>query len=292
MNEQPVPPQRVSAIPFPPRFELPPKPASPGPQQDAHRQTTFVLRADLQLIEEGMNLQLRIIQDSSHSSFRKHPYAALTGLWSRSFRALADGCLLATHASYGSVAPLARAGCEFVAAQHQLHAGEMPQFLEWLTPSLKANEQQKAIDVALGHYFAGETLAADARLRAVYRPASELARPNFGATLLAVGPESNHTRLAQTFGDTTFHTGWAELTLGWLLALCERQLAVAVHAKDVFAVHGDTHQTYQDFARRIDDALGRPDRCRAEEIEVEGRRRFLIHNFRRPPSGAPKKMLL
>lgn len=239
-----------------------------------------------------MTLQLRIMQDSSHSSFRKHPYAALLGLWSRTFASLADSCLLATRASYGSTAPLVRAACEYIAAQHQLNAGEMPEFLEWLGGSLQPDEEHKASDIGLGHYFAGETLASDARLRSVYRGASELARPNFGATLLTVAPESNHTRLAITFADTTFHMGWAELTFGWLLALCERQLAVAVHADGVFAIHGDTHHAYIDIARRVQDALTRSDRCRAEEIEVEGRRRFLIHNFRRQAAGAPKKLLL
>ncbi len=292
VNERPSPSQRVSAIPFPERYQLPARPESPGSAQDAFRQTSFVLRQDLQLLEEGMGLQLRIVRDAAHSSFRKYPYAAMIGLWSRTFSALGDGCLLATRASYESCAPLTRAACEYVAAQQQLHAGEMDQYLEWLAGSLRPNEQHKAIDIGMGRYFAGETLASDARLRSVYRPASELARPNFGATLVAVGPESNHTRLALTFSDTTFHVGWAELVLGWLLALGERQLAVAVHANDVFAIHEDTHRAYTDVARRTDEALTRSGRCRIEEVEVDSQRRFLVHNFRRQPSGAPKKILL
>jgi hypothetical protein len=292
MNERPAPTQRVSSIPFPERFELPAKPDGAVSAQDAFRQTTFVLRDDLRLFEEGMNLQLRIVQDASHSSFRKHPYAALIGLWSRTFSALSDACLLATRASYESCAPLTRAACEYIAAQHQLHAGEMDQFLEWLAGSLTPDEAHKATDIGMGRYFAGETLAADARLRSVYRPASELGRPNFGATLLEVGPESNNVRLALTFADTTFHMAWAELVLGWLLALCERQLAVVVHANDVFPIHEDTHRAYADFARRVDEALVRSERCRIEEVEVESHKRYLVYNFRRQPSGAPKKMLL
>jgi hypothetical protein len=232
------------------------------------------------------------VRDSAHSAFRKHPYAALLGLWSRTFLALSDACLLITRASYASCPPLVRAACELVAAQHQLHAGEMDQFLEWLAGALRPNEAQKAVDVGMGRYFAGETLAADARLRAIYRPASELGRPNFGATLLEAGPESNNARLALAFADSAFHIGWAELTLGWLLSLAERQLAVAVHARDVFAIHDDTHQAYVDFGRRVDEALARSERCRIEEVEVEGYKRYLVHNFRRQPSGAPKKLLL
>jgi hypothetical protein len=216
----------------------------------------------------------------------------MMSLWSRAFLALADGCLLATRGSYASCAPLVRAACELIAAQHALHAAEMELFLEWLAGSMRPDEEHKAVDVGLGRYFAGETLANDAKLRAVYRPASELGRPNFGATLLQVAPESNNVRLAIAFDDRSFHVAWAELTIGWLQSLCERQLAVAVHANDVFPIHEDTHRAYGDFARRVDEALARPDRCRIEEIESGGQRRFLVHNFRRQPSGAPKKILL
>ena len=293
MNEPPAPTQRVSAIPFPERYGLPARPADASAQvQDAYRQTAFLLGEDLLLFSEGMELQLRIVRDASHSAFRKHPYAALMGLWSRTFLALADGCLLATRGSYASCPALVRSACEYIAAQHQLQAGEMEQFLEWLAANLRPNEPHKAFEFGLGRFFAGEVLAADDRLRAVYRPASELGRPNFGATLLAVGPESNNVRLALSFGDSSFHLGWAELVLGWLLSLCERQLGVAVHAKDIFAIHEDTHRAYADVARRVDAALARPDRCRIEEV-VEGTdRRYLVHSFRRAASGAGKKILL
>jgi hypothetical protein len=42
----------------------------------------------------------------------------------------------------------------------------------------------------------------------------------------------------------------------------------------------------------VGEALSRPDRCRIEEVEEGGYKRFLVHNFRRAPSGAPKKILL
>ena len=294
MSQPPVPSQRVSAIPFPESYVLPSKPAeaAPAATRDAYRQTAFLLGDDLRLFEEGMNLQLGIVRDASSSAFRKHPYAALMGLWSRTFLALADACRLAVWGSYPSCPPLVRAACEYVAAQHQLHASEMELFLEWLAGNLTPNETHKAFEFGLGHYFAGETLAADERLRRVYRPASELGRPNFGATLLQVGPESNNRRLALTFADTAFHFGWAELVLGWLLALCERQLAVAVHARGVFPIHEDTHRSYSDFARRVEQTLSRPDRCACEEVEEGAYKRLLVHNVRRTPSGAPKKILL
>jgi hypothetical protein len=285
--------QRVSAVPLPERYALPGRPEGALPAAlDAYRQTSFLLRDDLRLFEQAMELQLSILRDSSHSSFRKQTYAALVGLWSRTFLALGDACLLATRGSYASCPALVRAACEQIAAQHQLHAGEMELFLEWREAHFRPNDEHKAFDFGMGRYFAGETLAADERLRAVYRPASELARPNFGATALAAGPESNNLRLALSFADTAFHLGWAELVFGWLLALCDRQLAVAVHAADVFAVHDDTHRAYAALAGEVSRALARPDRCRIEEVDIGGYKHYLVQNFRRAPAGAAKRLLL
>lgn len=292
MTEQPSPLIRVSSIPFPNSYDLPPRPPTPGPAQDAHRQTTFVLGNDLTLVRDGMNLQLKIVRDASHSRFRNHPYAALMGLWSRTFSALSDACTLLMSGSYGSCAPLTRSACEFIAAQHTLHAGEMELFIEWLASHFTPNEDHKAFEFGLGRYVAGEVLAEDEKLRRVYRPASELGRPSFGATTLLIGPESNNRRLALTFADNSFHVGWAELTLGWLLALCERQLAVVVHARGTFPIQDDIHAEYLAFARKVELALSRPDRCSVEEIEEGQYKRYLAHNVRRSAGGAPKKILL
>ncbi len=293
MSQPATPTQRVSAISFPERYDLPAKPEGASTAtQDAYRQTAFVLGEELRLLKEGMQLQLGIVRDASPSTYRKHPYAALMGLWSRTFLALADGCLLVTRGSYPSCPALVRTACEYIAAQHQLQASDMELFLAWLAGNLTPNEAHKAFEFGLGRYSAGEALAADERLRRVYRPARELARPSFGVTLLAVGPESNNRRLALSFGATAFHLGWAEIALGWLLALCERQLAIAVHAESIFPIHEHTQNAYADFAHRVEQALSRPDRCSIEEISKEQDQRYLAHNFRRAPGGAPKRILL
>jgi hypothetical protein len=289
----PTPPQRVSAIPLPERYALPPRPAEESPQvQDAYRQTLFSLGADLRLFEEGMNLQLAILAASSGSHFRTHAYAALVSLWSRTFSALADALLLTTRGSYGSALPLVRTACECVAAQRQLYAQEMDLYREWLLTTLRPHEEFRAFEFGLGHYFAGETLAADERLRSVYRPAADLARPNFGATTLITGPESNNLRLAYAFDDHAFHLGWAEIIMGWLLALCERQLHTAVHATDLFHVPAETHEAYRGFARWIDARLGDSARARIEEVTEDNFKRYLVHNFRRSAGAAPRRVLL
>jgi hypothetical protein len=289
-----TPGQRVSGIDFPAEYRLPGKPddSAPAGASDTYRQTRFVASHDLRLFAEGMNLQLRILNDSAHSRYRTPTYAAVVGTWSRAYTALADAALLVTRGSYASVPNLVRSASELIAAQYQLEREEMGEFVGWMLGHLKPNEEHKAFDVGLGHYFAGSTLAADTDLRAVYRAASDLGRPNFGATLLEVGPESNNLRLAYAFADASFHLGWAEIELGWLLRLCERQIAVAAHMRDVFNITAETHTAAGDYARRVQDALGAGDRARIEEVESGGFKRWLVHNFRRQPSGAPKNMLL
>jgi hypothetical protein len=290
----PTPGQRVSGIDFPAAYALPGKPdeSAPPAVHDAYRQTQFVLGKDLRLFAEGMALQLRILNDSSHSRYRTHVYAAVVGTWSRVYQSLADACLLVTRGSYASVPNLARSACELLAAEHQLKEQELGEFIGWLLGHLKPDEEHKAFDVGLGHYFAGSTLAADDLLRPVYRTASDLGRPNFGATLLEVGPESNNARLAYSFADAAFHVAWAEVELGWLLRLCERQLAVAVHMHDVFNITPETHTAYADYRMRVQAALDDPNRARIEEVDSDGFKRWLVHNFRRQPSGGPKRYLL
>jgi hypothetical protein len=290
----PTPGQRVSGIDFPEAYALPGKPddsATPA-ARDAYRQTQFVLGKDLRLFAEGMALQLRILDNSSPSRYRTHVYAAVVSTWSRAYQSLADACLLVMRGSYASVPNLVRSACELIAAEHQLKEQEMGEFVGWLLGHFKPDEEHKAFDVGLGHYFAGSTLAADDLLRPVYRAASDLGRPNFGATLLEAGPESNNARLAYAFADAAFHVAWAEIELGWLLRLCERQLAVAVHMHDVFNVTPEMHAAYADYRTRGQATLDDANRASIEEVESDGFKRWLIHNFRRQPSGAPKKYLL
>ncbi len=288
-----IPPQRVSGIAFPGEYRLPSRPEAGDASADAYRQTQFVLGDDLALFAGAMDLQLRLMRDSSHSRFRTHTYGGIVALWSRSYLYLVDLVLLTTRGSYPSTLPLARTACEVIAAAEALRAGEADEHNIWLYGTLKPSEQHKAFEFELGRYFSGQTLADDAVLRSVYRPASDLGRPNFGATLLQVAPESNNLRLAIAFGDVSFHLGWAEIALGWALALAARQVRVIVEAGAVFGTNDETRSAYIELQRRVDEALARDDRCYIEEVvEGDNTRRYLVHNFRRQPSGAPKKIVL
>jgi hypothetical protein len=278
----------------PERWERPSKPGEnelPS-VQDAFRQTGFQLGADLRLLHEGMNLQLGVVQDSYPSKFRTHALAAGLMLWSRAFLAMSDAAAAVTHGSYGSAAPLVRFACECLAAAHQAHTEEQPAFLEWLGGALRPSEEHKAMEVTLGPFFAGSTIAAEADLGAVYRAASELARPHFGVALAVSAPESNQQKLAVAFADQTFHLGWAQLALGWLLRICDVQLRLAQAPGAPYAL---TEERAAAIARWHDAAvalLDAPDRCRIDETMDGMDRRWLIVNFRRQPGGAPKRLML
>jgi len=288
-----VPPQRVSAVPFPDSYRLPGKEEAGQEGQDAFRQAQFLLGDDLALFAEAMELQLALMRDSSHSRFRTHAYAGIVALWSRAYGCLADLVLVTVRGSYVSAPPLARAAAEFIACEEALRTGEAGEHDAWLLRALRPSEEYKAFEFELGRFFSGTVLADDAVLRSVYRPASELARPNFGATLLQVGPESNNLRLALSFDDRSFHLGWAEVALGWALALAARQVRLVVEAEPLFGVTEATRAAQAGLQQRVEAALARDDRCRIEEVvETDGTRRYLVHNFRRQPSGAVRKVLL
>ncbi|HLF77639.1 MAG TPA: hypothetical protein VJB57_09135, partial [Dehalococcoidia bacterium] len=171
--------------------------------------------------------------------------------------------------------------------------GEMGDHDQWLTQTLHPNEEFKAFDFEMGRYFAGNTLASDELLGSIYRPAGDLARVHFGSTLIQVGPESNNTRLSLSFADSSFHQGWAELLLGWLLALAGRQVRVIVDAAEaIFPVSDEARAAYGDLQSRIDRALARDDRCSLTEVMDGNDRRYLISSFRRSAGAAPKKVIL
>lgn len=288
------PAHRIAPVIAPESWELPGRPeGASAAVQDAYRQTSFQLGGDLRLLHEGMNLQLRIVHDSHPSRYRSHALAAALMPWSRAFLAVSDAALLITRGSYPSCPALVRAACEYVAASAQLGRAELPAFLEWLGTALGPDEAHKAINIGMGQFFAGSTIAADPRLGVIYRAASEMARPHLGAGLLMTAPESNQQRLAVTFADQGFHFGWAQLLLGWLLALCRSQLRLVTDEGDaVFNVTDEVRSVVGDWSGRVDATLDDAARCALEPIDDAGGPRWLVHNFRRQAGGAPRRFLL
>ena len=284
--------KRVSPIRVPDEYRLPGRPQDASDDAlDANRQTQFLLAGDLSLFAEAMNLQLRLMKDAYPSQYRTQHLAALAGLWSRVFRYLSDGLLLLMRGSYASCIPLVRAACEAMAAEEAIRGGETEEYDAWLDAALGPSVAHKAVDFEMGVFFSGSVLASDPVLGAIYRPASQLSRPNFGATLLQVAPESNNLRLALTFADSSFHLGWAELILGWLLALAMRQIKVALDASPLVPASDEVRTAASDLQQKAD-VLSGSDRCYIQEVDEAGFRRFLFHNFRRTAGGAGKKILL
>lgn len=285
---------RVAPVVAPETWELPARPeGAPAAVQDAYRQTQFQLSGDLRLLHEGMNLQLRLVRDSYPARYRTRALAAALMPWSRAFLGISDATLLVTRGSYASCPPIVRVVCECIAASTQLRAEELPAFEEWLAAALRPNEDHRAVEVGMGQFFAGSTIAADPRFSTVYRAVSELSRPHLGAGLMLTAPESNQQRLAITFGDQTFHFGWAQLILGWLLALCEIQLRLVLDTgAGVFNVTPATRAACDDWRGRVNAVLADPSRCMAEPVLDDGDQRWLISNFRRQSTGAPRKYLL
>ena len=277
------PPQAVPPFTFPPQYELP-----LGPSAGAPREVRFLLGEDLALFEKGMNLEVRIVAASRAARYRTHALAALMGLWSRSFAYRADACSLALRGAYASSIPLLRAACDCIGAQRGLASGGMDEFTAWLAAMAQSREHS-ALDIGLGRYRAGSVLAADDRLGALYRALTELSMTHFGSTLLQVAPESDLQKISITFADSSFHLGWAQLVAGWLLVLVQAQLETALAAEDVFGAPPEAKDELAGLFSGIENALGKPDRCRMEEL---GEGRYLLHNFRRQPGAAPRRLLL
>ena len=138
-----------------------------------------------------------------------------------------------------------------------------------------------------GRYRAASVLAEDEQLGALYRLLTDLSMPHFGSTAFQTAPDSNLQRLALSFGDSAFHLAWAELTMGWLLKLCDTQLQ-AVASSEVFAVSEAARTDMANLARDTKRTLGSGRRCEVEEVDG----RFLFRNFRRKPGGVPKRVML
>lgn len=284
---------RVSPVIFPDRWDLPGKPDSASPLiADAYRQTQFQLGSDLRLLAEGMNLQIQVVKDSAPSQFRTLPLAVMSMYWSRAFLAISDAATALSRGSYPSGPLLIRGACEAIAAENQSGGAEHPLFLAWLAEAQQPHEKHRATEVGMGNYFAGSTLADDHRLGAVFRAAAEFSRQHFGVTVLETAPESSRVRLAVTFADQTFHFGWAQLLLGWMLSLCVAQLEMVLAEGSPFFASEATREAARDYITRALAATEHSNRCHIEEMVEDGTRRYLLHNFRRQSSGAPQKLFL
>jgi len=266
----------------------PPNDAAGSP--DAFRQATFVLGADLELTVDGLNLEGKIAEASSGAKFRSQLMVAAMGLWSRAWLARLQALHAVQWGNYSAATPLVRAAADHQAAMLYLIRTGGTEWQEWLdTGAIAIAGEHHATQFELHAFRAAEILAAHEILGPLYRVATDFSLPHFGSTLLVAGSESAPDHVSITFGDRDFHFGLAELHLGWLLELGVAQLDALREAESVFAAGEEDAAAWR---AKADKLLGSTARCHVEQIEAGGMRRYLVHNWRREPRSAPKRILL
>lgn len=268
-----------------------PKPPMAAPGADAHRQTGFVLGAEVELVLRGLSLEGACAEATSGAKFRKQRTAAVLGPWSRSWLCRLEALHAIQWGNYAAAIPLVRTAADYQAALLALLGGDGPQWEAWLEQGgIALAPDVHATEFRLHAFRSGEVLAAHPVLGPLYRTATDLSLPHFGSTLLIAGNESAPDHVTITFGDRDFHMGLAQLVLGWLLELSSVMAETLPAHPAVFGVaEGDALSAYQAEAARV---VGERDRCRIEAIERDGERRYLVHNWRRTPGAAAKRILL
>jgi hypothetical protein len=271
---------------FPEAYKLPERPAGASRDvADAHKQTQFLLGDDLALFERGMNTQLRIV--AANKKARNAGAAAILPLWSRAFSHLADTSTLVFAGSYVSCPPLLRTAFDCIAVQRSLIADGYAEHGLWFAEAVSQAKEHQALAFDLGRYRAASALVEDDQLGAAYRLMMDLSMPHFGSTALLVAPETGLERMPVAFADNTFHLGWGELIVGWMLLAARAQIGTLCR-QDALLLGAGIRDEIEGLARQMTAAIENPRRCRAEDVDG----RFLIHNFRRTAGGQPRRVML
>lgn len=261
------------------------------PAADAYRQLSFVLGAEVALALEGLAAEGQVAEASADARHRTLVLAAALGQWSRGWLSRQQALHAVQWGNYAAALPLIRAAADYLAAEVALLRSGAREWQEWLEGGgIGQAPAEHAAEFRLHAFRSAESLAALPELGAVYRAATDLALPHFGATLLLAGNDSTPERVLMTFGDRDFHLGLAELTMGFLVTLGALQCDVLREFGGVFNV-ADAGELER-VSTRGREAAGRRERCRVEQIERDGEVRYLVSNWRRQAGGAPKRVLL
>lgn len=258
---------------------------------DAFRQTGFVLGHELETVLAGLNFEGRVAQASSAAKFRTQDLAASLGLWSRSWLSRLQSLHSLQWGNYAAAVTLVRAATDYQAASVYLLRTGALEWKEWLdTGGIAISPEHHATEFRLHAFRAGEVLAAHEVLGRVYRMSTDLSLSHFGSTMLLAGSGSGPDHVEMSFGDRDFHVGMAEILVDWLLELGVCQFETIAEFGPVFDSESlDGIDGWIQGARKI---LDGPSRCRVESIEADGERRYLVHNWRREPRSAPRRLLL
>lgn len=287
MSEHRVSPPRVTA-----GATRAPRPAAGSEgSTDAHRQTGFLLRAECDLVVQGLELEGAIASASTGAKSRTQLLAASLGLWSRAWLARLAALHAVEWGNYVSAIALIRAAADYQASMLYVLRDGGAEWQAWLNNggvSLAADVH--ATEFRLHAFRAAEVLAAHETLGPVYRVATDLSLSHFGSTLLAAGNESGPDRVLMTFGDRDFHFGLAEVCLGWLAALGDAMAGALEEFPAVFTL--PDAGALGAWRREAAGIVVETGRCRIEIVERDGEKRYLVHNWTREPRSAPKRLLL
>ena len=286
MSEPRVSPPRI----FPTAARASRPPAEAAGAADAHRQSGFVLGDDIDLVIQGLNLEGSIAEVSSGAKFRKQQVAAGLGLWSRGWLSRLEALHAAECGGYGPAIALVRAAADLLAAEFLVHETSASEWNEWLAePAIALVPEEHGTLYRLHPFRAAEVLARHEGLAEIYKAASDLSMPHFGATLLLAGSDSTPDRVLMTFGDRDFHVGLAEVALGWLLALGIARVEALLAGQGPYNV--TEKEPLQKWVREAHRRLEARDRCRIS-AHHNPEFRYLVENWRRAPGAAPKRLLL
>lgn len=279
-----IAPPRVSGHPAPA-----PRPPAGTPESDAYRQTTFLFGTEVEAVLRALALEGATAEASAAARYRKPATAVALAFWSQSWLARLEALHAVQWGRYPPAVTLVRAAADAQAAMQAVVESSDEAVLDWASRGIALRPDLHALEFRLEPARSGEQLARDAELGTVYREATVFAIPSYAGALLLEGGDSNTERLVLSFGDVGFHLGLAELSLGWLLRLCGRQLAAVERYGRFAPVQGEHAAKVHDAIRT---ALARGDRCRMERVEVEGIERWLVHSWRRQPGTPAKRFLL
>ncbi|MEO8541113.1 MAG: hypothetical protein ABI577_15330 [bacterium] len=265
-------------------------PADAAGSADAFRQTGFVLGADVEAVMEGLNLEGAAAEVSSGSKFRSQTMASALGLWSRSWLCRLEALHAVQWGNYSAAITLIRGTADYQASQLYLLRTSAAEWTEWLDAGgIAIAAEEHATEFRLHPFRAAEILAEHPVLGRIYRTAMDLSLSHFGSTMLFAGSGSAPDHVEVTFGDRDFHSGLAELELGWLLELGSAQLATVAEFESVFGPVSERSKAWTGAAEKL---TSQTSRCRIETKEIGGERRYVVQNWRREPRSAAKRLLL
>jgi hypothetical protein len=276
---------------FPSATRAPKPSADSAGSADAYRQSSFVLDAEIELVIAGLNAAGAAAEAASGAKTRTQLVASAMLPWSRAWLARLAALHQVQWGNYAAATPLVRAAADHQASMLLLLNTGAVEWQEWLDAGgISIAPGEHATQFRLHAFRAAEILAAHEILGPLYRVTMDLSLSHFGSSMLLAASDSAPDHVSPTFGDRDFHLGLAELHLGWLLEL---GIAEADALSQFAGVFGMTDSgPISSAARQARAVLEGTGRCRLEEIEIAGERRYLVQNWRREPRSAPKRILL